>query len=89
MPRQHFTGGETRLLGISKRGDSYLRTLLINGGKAVVRFAQKRLEKRNRWVSELDQRRGKNISAVGVANKNARIAWTLLSKKENYAAAVV
>ena len=84
VPRQHSTGGETTLLGISKRGDSYLRTLLIHGGRTVVRVASKYQDKRNRWISELDQRRGKNISAVGVANKNARIAWALLSKKENY-----
>lgn len=84
VPRQHSTGGETTLLGISKRGDSYLRTLLIHGGRTVVRVASKYQDKRNRWVSELDQRRGKNISAVGVANKNVRIAWALLSKKENY-----
>lgn len=87
VPRQHSTGGETTLLGISKRGDSYLRTLLIHGGRTVVRVASKYQDKRNRWISELDQRRGKNISAVGVANKNARIAWALLSKKENYNAA--
>jgi transposase len=84
VPRQHSTGGETTLLGISKRGDSYLRTLLIHGGRTVVRVASKYQDKRNRWISELDKRRGKNISAVGVANKNVRIAWALLSKKENY-----
>ena len=84
VPRQHSTGGKTTLLGISKRGDSYLRTLLIHGGRTVVRVADKYQDKRNRWVSELDQRRGKNISAVSVANKNVRIAWALLSKKEIY-----
>jgi transposase len=72
------------LMGISKRGDCYLRTLLIHGGRTVVRAAHLYTDKRNLWVSELDQRRGKNISAVAVANKNARIAWALLSKKESY-----
>ncbi|MCK5374212.1 MAG: IS110 family transposase [Alphaproteobacteria bacterium] len=86
VPRQHSTGGKATLLGISKRGDSYLRTLLIHGGRTVVRVAHKHQDQRNRWVSELDQRRGKNISAVAVANKNARIAWALLTKKENYSA---
>ena len=62
VPRQHSTGGEITLLGISKRGDSYLRTLLIHGGRTVVRVANKYQDKRNRWISELDQRRGKNIS---------------------------
>ena len=89
VPRQHSTGGVTTLLGISKRGDTYLRTLLIHGGRTVVRVASKYQDKRNRWASELEQRRGKNISAIGVANKNARIAWALLSKKENYNAAAV
>lgn len=88
VPRQHSTGGKTTLLGISKRGDSYLRTLLIHGGRTVVRVADKYQDKRNRWVSELDQRRGKNISAVAVANKNVRIAWALLSKNEIYDKAI-
>jgi len=56
-----------------------LRTLLIHGGRTVVRVAEKYQDKRNKWISQLDQRRGKNISAVAVANKNARIAWALLS----------
>ena len=84
VPRQHSTGGVTTLMGVSKRGDSYLRTLLIHGARAVVRIADKYQDKRNRWISKLEQRRGKNISAVGLANKNVRIAWALLSKKENY-----
>ncbi len=88
VPRQHSTGGKSILMGISKRGDNYLRTLLIHGGRTVVRVANKYKDKRNRWISELDQRRGKNISAVAVANKNARIAWALLSKNENYDAVV-
>ena len=88
VPRQHSTGGKPTLLGISKRGDSYLRTLLIHGGRTVVRVADKYQDRRNQWVSEIDKRRGKNISAVAVANKNARIAWALLSKKSMYQASV-
>ncbi|MFT6915138.1 MAG: transposase [Motiliproteus sp.] len=84
VPRQHSTGGMPTLLGISKRGDTYLRTLLIHGGRTVVRVAHKYEDCRNQWIKELDQRRGKNISAVAVANKNARIAWAVLSKKEAY-----
>ncbi|WP_274378324.1 IS110 family transposase [Neptunomonas antarctica] len=87
VPRQHSTGGMPTLLGISKRGDTYLRTLLIHGGRTVVRVAHKYEDRRNQWIKELDQRRGKNISAVAVANKNARIAWAVLSKKESYQAA--
>ena len=87
VPRQHSTGGTPTLLGISKRGDTYLRTLLIHGGRTVVRVADKHDDRRNQWIKELDKRRGKNISAVAVANKNARIAWAVLSKKEPYKAA--
>jgi len=88
VPRQHSTGGKPTLLGISKRGDSYLRTLLIHGGRTVVRVADKYQDRRNQWIAELDKRRGKNISAVAVANKNARIAWALLSKKTTYQASM-
>jgi transposase len=84
VPKQHSTGGKTTLLGISKRGDSYLRTLLIHGGRTVVRVAHKYQDRRNQWINAIEQRRGKNISAVAVANKNARIAWALLSKKVSY-----
>lgn len=84
VPKQHSTGGNATLLGISKRGDSYLRTLMIHGARTVVRVAHKYEDQRNQWVSAIDQRRGKNISAVAVANKNARIAWALLSKKTTY-----
>lgn len=86
VPRQHSTGGKPTLMGISKRGDSYLRMLLIHGGRAVVRVANKYQDKRNKWIVALEQRRGKNITAVAVANKNARIIWALLSKQENYQA---
>lgn len=84
VPRQHSTGGKPTLLGISKRGDTYLRTLLIHGGRTVVRVAEKYQDRRNKWINDLDKRRGKNISAVAVANKNARIAWALLSNKTTY-----
>ena len=85
VPRQHSTGGKPTLMGISKRGDCYLRTLLIHGGgRTVVRVAHTHKDQRNQWVSALDQRRGKNVSAVAVANKNVRIAWALLTRKETY-----
>ncbi|RLA20613.1 MAG: IS110 family transposase, partial [Gammaproteobacteria bacterium] len=84
VPRQHSTGGKPTLLGISKRGDTYLRTLLIHGGRTVVRVANKHHDQRSQWITQLDSRRGKNISAVAVANKNARVAWALLSRKSMY-----
>jgi len=84
VPRQHSTGGKATLLGISKRGDSYLRTLLIHGGRSVARVAHQHTDQRNQWVSDIKQRRGENITNVAIANKNARIAWALLTKKETY-----
>jgi transposase len=89
VPRQHSTGGKPTLMGISKRGDTYLRTLLIHGGRTVVRVAHQHQDRRHRWISDLVQRRGKNVSAVAVANKNARIAWALLTHKTRYQASAV
>jgi transposase len=71
-------------MGIIKRGDSYLRTFLIHGARAVVRIARKYQHKHNQWISKLVQRRGNNISAIWVANKNVCIARALLSKRESY-----
>lgn len=87
MPRQHSTGGKPTLLGISKRGDTYLRTLLIHGRRSVARVAHQYQDQRNRWIDDIKRRRGENIANVAVANKNARIAWALLTKKQNYRAA--
>ncbi|MGH9556519.1 MAG: IS110 family transposase [Terriglobales bacterium] len=81
VPKQHSTGGKTQLLGISKRGDTYLRTLLIHGGRSVVRQAARKSDPFSQWVNRLKARRGANIAAVAVANKNARMAWALLRKQ--------
>ena len=85
VPKQHSSGGKNILLGISKRGDTYLRTLLIHGGRTMVRSVMKaatsHLEPkgRNAWILSLYERRGYNRTAVAVANKNARILWVLLT----------
>jgi transposase len=84
VPRQRSTGGHAQLLGISKRGDRYLRTLLIHGARAVVRVADRKQDARSRWITRLKARRGKNIAAVALANKNARVVWALLSRAESY-----
>lgn len=89
VPRQHSTGGKPRLLGISKRGDVYLRKLLIDGARAALRVADKRNDRRSRWVVAVSARRGRNIAAVALANKNARTAWALLSRDEQYEARAV
>jgi transposase len=80
VPRQHSTGGQTRLLGISKRGDSYVRKLLIHGARATLRWVKLKTDDRSRWMRGLLARRGWNRTAVAVANKNARIVWALLSR---------
>ena len=89
VPRQHSSGGKNVLLGISKRGDAYLRTLLIHGGRAVVRSVQnlasggQEFRGRNAWIADLVLRRGYNRAAVAVANKNARVIWILLTKNNS------
>ena len=83
VPRQHSSGGKTNLLGISKSGDTYLRTLLIHGARAVIRVAPVK-RKPDDWINRLIGRRNKNIAAVAVANRNARIAWALLTRQEDY-----
>lgn len=84
VPRQDSSGGKPKLLGISKRGDVYLRTLLIHGARAVVKTAAKKDDAQSRWVNELVKRRNANIAAVALANKNARTVWALLTKSESY-----
>jgi transposase len=79
VPKQHSSGGKQTLLGISKRGDTYLRTLLIHGARAVIRFAENKGEP-DSWLRKLIARRNKNVAAVALANKNARIVWALLAK---------
>jgi transposase len=80
VPRQHSTGGQTRLWGISKRGDRYLRTLLIHGARATLRWVELRTDSRSQWIRGLLKRRGWNRAAVAVANRTARIVWALLSR---------
>ena len=84
VPRQHSSGGKEKLLGISKRGDSYLRTLLIHGARSVQRVSVNKTDPSSRWLNALSHRRHKNVAAVAMANKTARIAWAVLSKGQAY-----
>jgi len=84
VPRQHSTGGKDRLLGISKRGDSYLRKLLVHGARTTIRWVGRKTDRRSPWIRQLVERRGKNRTAVAVANKNARIVWALLTSHQDY-----
>lgn len=84
VPRQNSTGGKIVLLGISKRGDRYLRTLLIHGARSVVSRAEGKSDARSRWINQLRQRCGLNKACVALANKNARIAWALMATGDHY-----
>ena len=84
VPRQHSTGGKERLLGISKRGDSSLRTLLVHGARSCLRWVGRKRDRRSQWAQSLMERRGWNRAAVALANKHARVAWVLLGTEQVY-----
>jgi transposase len=79
VPRQNSSGGKSILLGISKRGDVYLRTLLIHGARSAILVAKRHNDIRNSWLNKLLTRRHANIAAVALANKNVRTVWALLA----------
>ena len=84
VPRQYSSGGKERLGGISKRGSRYVRTLLIHGARAVVQRAGRRTDPQGRWLCALTHRKGTNVAAVALANKNARVIWALLAHDAAY-----
>jgi transposase len=84
VPKQNSSGGKEKLLGISKRGDGYLRSLLIHGARAVLQFSAKREDYRSKWVTKKALERGHNKATVALANRNARVIWALLAKNETY-----
>ena len=86
-PRQWSTGGKTRLGRITKRGDAYLRTLLVMGARAVLQMAARRTDKLSRWALALKERRGYHKAVVAIAAKNARIIWALLARGTSFKAA--
>ena len=84
VPRQHSSGGKNNLGGITKRGDNYLRSLLIQGAKSAVMSAHKRSDPISLWVTALRERSGCQKAAVALANKNARILWAVMTKGEAF-----
>jgi transposase len=86
VPRQNSSGGKATLLGISKRGDVYLRTLLIHGARSAILAARRKTQNTNVWLANLLTRRHPNIAAVALANKNARTAWALLAHGREFQA---
>lgn len=82
VPGQYSTGGKSRLGHISKRGDAYLRNLLVQGARSVLQTAPMHPDRLSRWALELQARRGYYRTLVAIANKNARIAWALLARQQ-------
>lgn len=88
VPKQSSSGGKSNLLGMSKRGDTYLRTLLIHGARSVIYRVSQKADACN-WISAVVNRRNKNVAAVALANKNARIVWALLAHDRHFDAGYV
>jgi transposase len=88
VPREHSTGGKQKLLGISKRGNAYLRRLFILGARAVLQHSTKQSSPLSAWLAQLTSRMHLNVAAVVLANKLVRIAWAVLAKGEQYRALV-
>jgi transposase len=86
VPRQHSSGGKPTLLGMSKRGDAYLRTLLIHGARSAILAAKLKVDNTNGWLTNLLTRRHPNIAAVALANKNVRTVWALLAHGREFKA---
>ena len=84
VPKQHSSGNKVHMGGISKRGDCYVRTLLIHGGRSFVNVCEKKTDKLSLWVADKKHRCGYNKAAVALANKNARIIWAMLATGEAY-----
>ncbi len=84
VPRQHATGGRDRLFGISKRGDTYLRHLLIHGARSVIRWVERKTDALSRWAQTLLTQRHPNVAVVALANQLARIAWAVLTRGQPY-----
>jgi transposase len=88
VPKQRSSGGRARLFGISKPGDRYLRTLLIHGARSALGRVRDKQDPRSLWLGKMRQRRHPNIVAVALANRNTRIAWSLLTSDSNYDASL-
>jgi transposase len=84
VPREHSTGGKQKLLGISKRGNCYLRRLFVQGARAVLQFREKQSSGLSTWLAQLASRTHHNVVGVALANKLARMAWAVLAKGEVY-----
>jgi transposase len=87
VPKQVSSGGKDKLLGITRRGDKYLRTLLIQGAQAVLRHCEHKDDSLSRWANRIRKEKGTNVAAVALANKTARMMWAMLAHDQEYRAA--
>jgi transposase len=87
-PKEHSSGSKKLLLGITKRGNCYLRKLLIHGARSVVNRAKSKTDPRSVWINNIVDRRGKNRACVALANKNVRVIWSLIAKEAEYKKAI-
>jgi transposase len=87
VPKQSSSGGKVKILGISKRGDSYIRTLLVHGARAAIRYAHLKDDKVSKWSTRKEKELGYNKAVIALANKNARIIWALIANETEYKAA--
>ncbi len=83
-PKQHSSGNRERLSGTSKRGDVYLRSILIHGARSVVGHAKHKDHRLSRWVTQLAECRHLNVAAVALANKTVRMAWAMMRNESDY-----
>jgi len=86
VPKQYSTGGKVKLLGISKRGDKYIRSLLVHGARSRIIACKNKEDKQSLWIKKVIERRGKFKAYVALANKNARVIWKLMATGEEYKA---
>ena len=84
MPKQYSTGGKQRLQGISKRGDSYIRSLLVQGAISAITRSKNRVDNQLTWARRLKAGKGLQKAAVALANKMARIIWSMMAKDHDY-----
>jgi transposase len=84
VPREHSTGGKQKLLGISKRGNPYLRMLFVQGARAVLQKRSHQPSGLSRWLEQLTSHKHGNVAVVALANKLARMAWAVLAREQPY-----
>ena len=90
VPRQESSGGKDRLLGITKTGDSHLRSVLIHGARSLILSTMRKHKKdsTSQWILNLQEKKGWNVTAVAIANRNARMMWHMMNYKEDYRSAI-